>query len=170
MRLATTVVAACLPILAWAADETADVDSGVQTFLDGAAAVIQGAAEAQAASPEPPAPSRGALVLTADRCAELALAQNAQAYIAEAKVAAARARTGQAAAARDNLRDRKRHGPRGTGGPVTGRPLARARLVGGPAEGDVRLRVGRTVHFDLVQVEVTRAAQPDADEARLLAL
>ena len=39
-------------------------------------------------------------MLTAARCAELALAQNAQAFIAEAKAAAARARAGEAASTR----------------------------------------------------------------------
>jgi len=98
VRLVMAATVVCLPVLGAAADQAASHDSGVHSFLESAEAVVRGAAEA------PPAPEEPVVgdpeVLTAARCVDLALAHNAQAFIAEAKLAAAHALTGQAAAAR----------------------------------------------------------------------
>jgi len=99
MRVITVALVMCTCAFALAQEPSESAESGISALLERAEEVIQGAAEAQPAPEEPP-PAGEALVLTADRCVELALAQNAQAFIAEAKVAAARAKVGEAAAAR----------------------------------------------------------------------
>jgi len=84
--------------VAWA-EGTQETDPGVEAFVAGAEQVLEGAAAAE----EPVAgvgPDRAPVVLTAERCAARAIENNAQAFIAAAKVAAARARVGQAGAAR----------------------------------------------------------------------
>lgn len=71
---------------------------GTDSFLSGAEPVIQGVSEVPEKAAAP-IETGEALRLTVQRCVELALSQNAQALIAEAKAASARARTGQARAA-----------------------------------------------------------------------
>lgn len=101
MRRVALAVIVCVSLPLHAETGATPVASGTDVFLDNAELVIEGAL----ATAEPKAEAAGGasvepLALTVDRCAELALSQNAQAFIAEAKAVAARERVGQAKSAR----------------------------------------------------------------------
>ena len=100
MRYGAIAMVAVAALVAFAEGRAEQGASGTDVFLEGAEPVIQGALATQ---PEPEATEEEApeaLPLTVERCVELVLRQNAQVFIAEATVAAARARVGQAQSAR----------------------------------------------------------------------
>ena len=93
---ASVLLIVCASLPAWAEDAE---PSGTSTFLSGAEPVIEGASQSEAVA-EPTEETGEPLALTVERCVELALSQNARVFIAEAKVAAVRAKVGQAEAGR----------------------------------------------------------------------
>ncbi|MDQ1257009.1 MAG: TolC family protein [Candidatus Hydrogenedentes bacterium] len=87
-----------LGVAAVAEDAAEPVDRGILDELANVSEVIDGAESFE--NPADAVPGGEALTLTIEKCAALAIERNAQAYIAETKIAAAKAKIGQASSAR----------------------------------------------------------------------